>query len=94
MPNIRPPTWLINHRARKIRSIRDNQFEQDYKWGKFRKKLLEGLAGDGPITPEVWQEAENYWRAGVGDLVRYFPTEKAENLFITEQLENGILEEG
>jgi hypothetical protein len=53
---------------------------------------LEYLAGGGPITDEIWQAAEELWRAGVEDLVRFFPTEKAENEFVAQQLSNWLLE--
>jgi hypothetical protein len=93
MADVWPWSWVIKRRAKKIRNIRDNEFEQRESWCEFRQKLLEYLADDGPITEEVWQEAEDFWRAGVEDLVSRMPTEKAENVFVAEQLSNGFLDE-
>lgn len=89
--------WLasrvIERRAKKIRSIRDKQFDELESWNKFREKLLERLAAGGPITEEVWQAANDFWREGVKEYVSLMGTKKAENLFVAEQLSNGLLDD-
>jgi hypothetical protein len=88
----RPRSRIIERRAKKIRSIRDKQFEQTKSWYDFRQKLLKYLADGGPITDEVYQVADDFWRAGVKDYVRYMGTKKAENVFIAQQESNWLLE--
>lgn len=84
-------SWIIARRARKIRSIRDPEFDIRQSWNQFRDELLTYFANGGPITEEVWQEADGFWRKGVKEYLRYMSTKKAENLFVTEWLENKIL---
>jgi hypothetical protein len=84
---------IIERRVKRIRSIRDKQFDDLESWNTFRRKLLECLAAGGPITEEIWQAANDFWREGVKEYVSLMPTKKAENVFVAEQLSNGLLDD-
>lgn len=84
---------IIARRVKRIRSIRDTEFDKRASWNTFREKLLERLAAGRPITEEVWQAADDFWHEGVAEYVSLMPTAKAENVFIAEQLSNGLLDD-
>jgi hypothetical protein len=84
---------IIERRVKRICSIRDKQFDELESWYTFRKKLLERFAAGGPITEEVWEAANDFWRDGVKEYVSLMPTKKAENEFVAEQLSNGLLDD-
>jgi hypothetical protein len=90
-PHGRLESWIIARRAKKIRSIRDPEFEIRQSWNEFRNELLARFANSGPVTEQVWQEADEFWRDSVREYLGLMPTKKAENQLVAEYLQNNIL---